>query len=321
MIGQKANSLKDVGKLTVRMPDIEAGLRDIAELRSDGSGCFYSNFTAQSLDNPWWISEGGRLHRVWSFWSFMVSGLHQLLFNADAMILTVSGAVSTLICSEKVADFRLAYQTSAIFIGIIFPLVFLIAQTWARREKAVERFASIKANAIQLVLKVVINREGGASSALRIIECTRAIIEEIGKYLPQDSKYSGMRCTSIYGRFADLQVEPECAMLTRFMLVEFEKLRMQRDYRTPWKLNYFCFICGSAAPMMCGPLFASMGCADRFPAREPADNYSCGYGTPGAYLSAFFLLSRDIISTLGSESFGRSIFTQWTRRCDVILLV
>merc|ERR1719253_1815013 len=31
-----------------------------------------------------------------------------------------------------------------------------------------------------------------------------------------------------------------------------------------------------------------MGCMDRFPARKATPGEDCGYGTPGAYLSAFF---------------------------------
>lgn len=196
---------------------------------------------------------------------------------------------TTFLCSQEVLDFRASYQTSAIFLGIIFPLVFLIGQTWARREKAIERFAVIKANVVQLVLKVVMhNGEGGTQVALRILESTRTLIDEIAKYLPQDSKHSGLRLSSIYGHFADMQAEPECAMLTRFMLVEFEKLRTQRDYRTPWKLNYFCFIFGCFSPVLCAPLFASTGCMDRNPSRETKPGETCGYGTAGAYLSAFF---------------------------------
>lgn len=290
LIAMKAKSLHEVSKMTVRMSDIELGYEDLAEMRSDGSGSFYSSFTSAHMDMPKCLDKWHRLHTFWSFCMFQVSALRHLLFNWENASMVLSGLASTLICSEKVGDFRATYQTSAIFIGLVFPLVFLISQTWLRREKGAERLAAIKANCVQLVLKLVVN--GGELRALRVVECTRGLLEEIGKFLPQDCDHSGLRLSSIYYRFAEMQAEPECALLTRFMLDAFEKLRVQRDYRTPWKLNYFCFMFGSWSPVLCGPLFASMGCTDGFSMRfsmgQKIEDSDCGYGTPGAYLSSFF---------------------------------
>lgn len=288
VLDTKSKSLLDVKKLTVHMEDVEAGKKDIAELRSDYTGSYYSNFTTQHCSLPGCIGRCSLVARYWSFTVFMLSALHQLLFNSETTAMALGGLVSTFLCSEDVLDFRATYQTSVLFIGLIFPMVFLIGQTWARREKAVERLAVIKGNALQLIMKLVAHRDSDYSCACRVASKTKVLIEDIGKFLPQDAMYSGLRLSHIYGHFADLQTEPECAMLTRFMLCEFEKLRTQRDYRTPWKLNYFCFFFGSIAPALCGPLFASMGCKDRFPARTSPVGETCGYGTPGAYISAIF---------------------------------
>jgi len=86
----------------------------------------------------------------------------------------------------------------------------------------------------------------------------------------------------------------------RFLTVEFEELRQQRNYRTPWKLNYFVTLFGHYAPIFFAPMFATVGCKDRNPARfKTEDGQTCGFGTPGAYLSmAFFTLVLSALLTV-----------------------
>merc|ERR550537_1790570 len=143
------------------------------------------------------------------------------------------GVVATLLCSQKMLDMRPNIETGPIFFGLIFPIVFLINQNWRRREQGAERIALLRANSIQLILKVLTGsgvKDPSPTKATKIIDLVENFFTEVARFLPQDSVLAGPRLARIYRHVAALQEHPECQLLTRFMLSEFEKLSVLRDY-------------------------------------------------------------------------------------------
>lgn len=275
-------------RTSVKLDDVKDGQMDLAELRHDGSRSFYSNFTPPGLGVPAFIVRLG-LGPACAFLSFTCCAIKSLILRSDTLVVMTLGVLSTSLCSQAMFDVRPAFETGPIFFGLIFPIVFLIIQNWKRREQAVDRVGALRANFIHLALKILTgNGDKDKASwprALDAVDVAHALFEEIGDFLPQDTNLSGPRLAKIYGLFADLQNMPECQLVTRFALCEFEKLRMQRDYRTPWGLNYFCFLFGFFAPALLGPHFARIGCPPK--SLQEIEN-TCGLGSSGAFFSCVF---------------------------------
>lgn len=182
-------------------------------------------------------------------------------------------------------------QISVVVFGTIFPLVFIIGANWKRRETAIMMVAAIKATAVTFVMR---NRSlskglqpGSDLNLRRVVYLTKRILKEIGGLLPHHSTDSVRRISEVYHLFDvlghisanDVDAPAHVSfMLLRTMVVEFEKMRMLRDYRTPWGLNYFCFIFGLFTPVALGPYFATIGCKEED---------GCGWGTIGSMFTAW----------------------------------
>merc|ERR1719326_1052032 len=171
-----------------------------------------------------------------------------LVCTKTTLTLILCGVLSTMLCSQQYVDFRPKFETGPVFFGLIFPIVFLIIQNWRRREQACDRIAMMRANAVQLVVKILapppppaapaaeaptkeqeearvkFYRDFAKGRARQVTQRINELFEALGDFLPQDSTLSGMRLASMYQKFADLQSLPETQLLTRFMLCEFEKL-------------------------------------------------------------------------------------------------
>jgi len=190
-------------------------------------------------------------------------------------------------------DWRFSMEISAVFVGIVFPMVFLIGQTWGRREQASVCLSTIRANGVQMtLLKLGSGGEAARENAREVVCTMTELCDQIAAYLPQDSFGSLVRLSSIYGLLAKLNNMCDHNVV-RFVGVEFEKLRQLRNYRTPWKLNYFVSLFCHLAPVVFAPMFATVGCMDKNPERPVTwgDGHSCGtraYGSIGAYISMVF---------------------------------
>lgn len=281
-------SRSEAVRTSVKLEHVKDGQMDLAELRQDGSRSFYSNFTPPGASVPPTLAHSG-LGPTFAFLTFTFCAIQSLILRPDTIVVMCLGLGATALCSQQMFDIRPAFETGPIFFGLIFPIVFLIIQNWKRREQAVDRVGALRANFIHLSLKILTgNGDKDKASWERAIECveiTHTLFEEIGDFLPQDANLSGPRLARIYGLYADMQNLPECQLVTRFALCEFEKLRMQRDYRTPWGLNYFCFLFGFFAPALLGPHFAKLGCP---PNSLKEIEGTCSWGASGAYLSCGF---------------------------------
>lgn len=225
-----------------------------------------------------------------AFLLFMWCGFRYTCFRADHLVLSALAVGNTILCSY--INVRMEVQISIVVFGTIFPLVFIIGANWKRRESATLMVSGIKATAITLVIR---NR-GLCAQGLqpdcnlrRVVYLTKAILKEIAALLPHHSANSLHHISQVYHYFDVLGHISSCDvdapahtthMILRTMVAEFEKLRVLREYRTPWGLNYFCFIFGLLSPVVLGPYFANIGC--------PKDKDSCGWGTAGGLMSSWF---------------------------------
>lgn len=287
------------------------GMMDLAELRRDGSNSFFSVFTPASWTLPTFLSGIPILSPSLSFMVFILCAIKSLFFRLDFFVISSLGVTSVFLSSQAMFDTRIEIDTGPFIFGVIFPVVFLISQNWGRREKATSKLASMRAFSVQIAMKVLTTAEKveacqGPHAHLaeasrverlratihaynRVYMCAKIIfnfIDDVGELLPQDCILSGVRLVRIYDWVAKLQAFEETGILTQFILDNFEQLRTMRDFRTPWVLNYFCFLIGYASPAIMGPHFASIGCKQGSAIQEAEE---CGYGQAGAYLTSMAL--------------------------------
>lgn len=286
---KRPQSLIEQVHTSVYMQDVNEGKMDLAELRQDGSRNFYSGFTPPGYELPAFLKWAG-MGSVYAVITFMVLAVKEVIVRWETIVMCALGFMSTAVFSQQFLDWRPTFETKFLWTGIMFPIVVLIFSVWKRRETALKNIANLRANLIQLVLKVTTGSGHAEKMSLpearKLVEQSAALFQEIASFLPQDSNFSGPRLAGIYDTFAELQNRHECQMLGRFLLCAFENLRADRDYRTPWGLNYYCFVLGFFSPALLGPHFAKLGCP---PGSKEEEMGTCGLGSGASYVSCAFL--------------------------------
>ncbi len=223
------------------------------------------------------------------FWGIV--DLHTLII----MALTVLGTVMCI-------HFRWTYEipTDLIAIAIIFPIVFSINAAYSRRERALEVYARIKANAAGLHYAFRDWRVGETKDLSReVIIILKGFFSDSKQYfidfehreaLLKNIYESFSRLSKLTVRFRELGLSSSEATIieanVRALLEEFEHMKNILLYRTPVSLRAYSKVFLNIFPLFFAPYFAHV-------ASDSSQFMGCLVG--GMY--ALLLVSLDNIQT------------------------
>jgi hypothetical protein len=157
-----------------------------------------------------------------------------------------------------------------IAIAIIFPLGFAINAAFARREKVLEAYASLKGAAVMLYFQ---HRDWLDPVVPEVLErsrvLTRGLMHEINNYMRCEQP-TDREAIPVYAIFAELSglsedirqsgaFPSDAARVNRglaMMAVDFEKMRNIRNYRTPASLRAYSQLFLNLLPIFFAPHFA-----------------------------------------------------------------
>jgi hypothetical protein len=196
------------------------------------------------------------------------------------------------------AGFGVQLPEAFIAIAIVFPLGFSINAAYMRREKALESYATLKGLA---VARYYAHRDWlGAEHAHvldRVSDVTHRLFEAISRFLGNPT-LSTPELNRIYGCFSELSsisdelraagAHPsDVSRLHQYMstmMLEFERIRNVRFYRTPASVRAYGQVFLNLLPILFAPHFAYMS-QTRLPV--------IGYAMAGLY--SLILVSLDNI--------------------------
>ena len=197
------------------------------------------------------------------------------IVNWKSLFISALAIISTWACLRLgiTADFPLTLIATA----IVFPLVFSISTAYARREKALEEYGSLKAHGRSLFLasrywvaEISDERDADLKNALReLLAATRDMLMSRDGEMPAHER----RVYAAFGQISEFVQEmrrshlsaSETSPLHQFiarMLVAFENLKHIYQYRTPRTLRAFSDFFILLLPILYGPYFAYQ--ADKF---------------------------------------------------------
>jgi hypothetical protein len=192
------------------------------------------------------------------------------LFDLSSLFLVALGAAVTYLCYkyELLVDLPL----SLLSVGVIFPLSFNLEYSNERRERALLDIASLKASIIALFQ---LNREWSKnlhrSYSEEFFVISRLLVEDIVAYIShRGGKARLFRIYKSFDRMSKLLEDLRCEddwirsaitrayQYLRFMMVDFERLRVIHDFRTASTLRAYssCFL--SFFPLIFAPYFAHL---------------------------------------------------------------
>jgi len=168
-------------------------------------------------------------------------------------------------------DLRADLPTALIGIAVIFPIVFSIHSAYRRREEALGAFASLRAHAAALAWahrdwpgEADGHGERGRDLLLRLI---RAIADLLATRRGDEGASDP---AVVYGLLSELSRSHETLrsagvssgevsranQYLRHVVLDFERMRTIRDYRTPRALRAYSRIFLNAFPVLYAPYFA-----------------------------------------------------------------
>ena len=195
---------------------------------------------------------------------------------------------------------------SILSLGTIFPIVFTIGQSYKRREEALQRIASMRANIMGLYW---IHREWdpegqSGQQAAKLAAAASNLFDSLRIFLLARTENRGDALRSVYQCTSSISllnweltaIKPSgesdygprgmappthasrANQYTRFIINDFERLRVIRDYRTPQGLRLFSTLMLHVMPIILGPTFAGYCSEDVDPDK--------GYGCASSYFTA-----------------------------------
>ncbi|NQT72935.1 MAG: hypothetical protein HQ553_09210 [Chloroflexi bacterium] len=162
--------------------------------------------------------------------------------------------------------------TTLIGVAIIFPIVFSINAAYRRREEALGHFASFKGHAIALYYA---HRdwvpEDSSEHANRMKQLIENLLHSIHHYFTAKNGDED-RFQEVYNRFSEISLSMEklrdvgvsnteisrCNQYMRAMMIDFEKMRNIRLYRTPTTLRAYSHVFLNTFPVLFAPYFANL---------------------------------------------------------------
>ncbi|MGH7554910.1 MAG: hypothetical protein ACREMQ_18065 [Longimicrobiales bacterium] len=218
------------------------------------------------------------------------------ILDRQTLIILLLSQAATYLCFR--AGLGVQLPEAFIAIAIVFPLGFSINAAYMRREKALESYATLKALAVSCYYAHrdwldaehahVVNKVGDA---------THRLFEAISRLLANPT-LSAAELNRVYGCFSEISATNEELRLggvhpsdvkklhqyVSLMMLEFERIRNVRFYRTPASIRAYGQVFLNLLPILFAPHFAYMS-QTRLPA--------IGFGMAGLY--SLILVSLDNI--------------------------
>ncbi len=176
--------------------------------------------------------------------------------------------VATAICIWQEVFIEL--PSALIGIAIVFPIVFSINAAYRRREEALNHFASLKGHAVSLFYahRDWVPREDQAHR-----ERMKALIEQLLHAIHiyfTDEKGQEVHCQEVFDTCSEISRSIEemrqagvsnteisrCNQYLRAIMIDFEKMRNIRLYRTPTSLRAYSHVFLNSFPVLFAPYFA-----------------------------------------------------------------
>jgi hypothetical protein len=193
-----------------------------------------------------------------------------LIINYKTFIVTILSTLATWVCIKLnfLADFNL----SMISVAMVFPIVFAINSAFQRREEALKSLAGIKGLLVAIFLAVKHWGEDGKKAEndylVEIENKINIILQSVGKYLVrkdhEDAEFGVYDTVShLSEQLQDMRkVAPgsDIARLNEYVsmiLVDFEELKIVREYRTPITLRTYSKFFIFSFPVIFAPFFAA----------------------------------------------------------------
>ena len=192
------------------------------------------------------------------------------VISIQTFVVVAISCLATFLCLRY--DVFIDLPTALIGIAIIFPIVFSINAAYRRREEALGHFASLKGHAIALYYA---HRdwipETGPEHADRMKQLFDDLLHSIHSYFTVNNG-NGEGFKEVYQRFSDISQSMEqlrsagvtsseisrCNQYMRAMMIDFEKMRNIRLYRTPTTLRAYSHVFLNSFPILFAPYFANL---------------------------------------------------------------
>ena len=192
-----------------------------------------------------------------------------IIINYRTFLITFLSIFGTWLC-VRLGVFA-EISLSMVSVAIVFPIVFAINSAYQRREEALRHLAGIKGHAVSVFLAVKHWGEHGTASQELLSSITdqlKKMLNEVKDYLKSakfedhemrvyssfshlSNRLQGMRST--VGSSEMSRINEYVSMIT----VDFEELKIVREYRTPITLRTYSRAFIFSFPILLSPSFAS----------------------------------------------------------------
>ncbi len=195
-----------------------------------------------------------------------------VIINLKTVIITILAVISTFICRHFgiIAEFPMTLMATA----VIFPIVFSISGAYNRRENALAKYSSIKANGRSFYFAARdwldksdedLQQKARQLLGHLLIACRTLFahpIKEMSKY--EKKVYTIFSQLSLFIKndlreygFTNSQAA-RCSQYLNKMIVAFEDVKHIYQYRTPRTLSAFSDLFVTVLPVLYGPYFAAI---------------------------------------------------------------
>ena len=167
-------------------------------------------------------------------------------------------------------DIYIELPTAIIAIAIVFPIVFSINAAYRRREEALNHFASLKGHAVSLYYAHrdwLPKEDQGHSERMKTL--VERLLNAIQTYFTAE-KDKEVHCQEVFAICSDISKSIEelrqagvsntelsrCNQYLRSIMIDFERMKNIRLYRTPVSLRAYSSIFLNSFPILFAPYFA-----------------------------------------------------------------
>ena len=191
------------------------------------------------------------------------------VINLHTILVTLLAVASTWLCDTY--DISANLPSGLIGVAVVFPIVFSINAAYRRREEALKYFASLKAHAMSLAWAhrdwIKNSSEEHQTRASRLVE---DLLNALQEYFTAPREEEARHFPKVYGVFSRFSESHEklradglagnevsrANQYLRAMIIEFERLKNFRRYRTPIYLRAYSVIFLNSFPVLYAPYFA-----------------------------------------------------------------
>ena len=190
------------------------------------------------------------------------------IISLQTFVVIGLSCIATAVCIWREVFIEL--PSALIGIAIVFPIVFSINAAYRRREEALNHFASLKGHAVSLFYA---HRDWVPKEDQAHQERMKTLIEQLLRALHTyftDEKNREVHCREVFAICSDISKSLEelrqagvsnseisrCNQYLKSIMIDFEKMRNIRLYRTPTSLRAYSHVFLNTFPIMFAPYFA-----------------------------------------------------------------